>query len=337
MASSGSMLSGEKLGRICAFAAQLQNYERPPPKPPHPPKQLTPKDCEFLDGILEAIASIEHMTPHIEKSLNIQQHLLIIIGEYPTVKHEYQFPEPFPDKATAIYEKFDAVNWGAAEEEVSPSPTERGAISPRDIPPPNHPIFGDNGVMHGIMIRKRYCLDGRFPVKNCSVAGHNGRLVGDWWPLQICALRDGAHGKMVAGIAGSKASGAFSIVVSGNYKHLDADRGDSLYYSGSQAAKNKDPNVPIITECTEAMRVSYQLRQSVRVLRSHRGCALYSPSKGLRYDGLYSITGEETSINTCGGAYIRFHLQRDANQAALDLTRPTAEEKRLCARVQAGY
>lgn len=31
------------------------------------------------------------------------------------------------------------------------------------------------------------------------VIGHNGLTVGDWWPLQICALRDGAHGETEAG------------------------------------------------------------------------------------------------------------------------------------------
>jgi hypothetical protein len=34
---------------------------------------------------------------------------------------------------------------------------------------------------------------------NALVIGHNGLTIGDWWPLQICAMRDGAHGEMEAG------------------------------------------------------------------------------------------------------------------------------------------
>lgn len=45
-----------------------------------------------------------------------------------------------------------------------------------------------------------YKLEDGYPFKkNPQVAGHNGLIIGDWWPLQICALRDGAHGEMEAG------------------------------------------------------------------------------------------------------------------------------------------
>jgi len=32
-----------------------------------------------------------------------------------------------------------------------------------------------------------------------NVEGNHELFVGEWWPLQICALRDGAHGEMEAG------------------------------------------------------------------------------------------------------------------------------------------
>lgn len=45
-----------------------------------------------------------------------------------------------------------------------------------------------------------YKLEDGYPFKkNPQVVGHNGLIIGDWWPLQICALRDGAHGEMEAG------------------------------------------------------------------------------------------------------------------------------------------
>lgn len=345
------------LGKIPRLAAQLQNYDR------HPPKPLKAKECDMLEGIIRDISSIEAMTPKIEKADNLRAHLEIMIGNYPRVKHEYQFPDPLPDKAAAVLEKYEAINWGATEEpdveEIPTSPTSQTAPvrrprprtpsspirkrsrSPPRIPRIDHPIFGEKGIMRGIMINSgpmvSYLMNPRFPNRNCNVVGHNGLEVGDWWPLQICALRDGAHGARISGIAGSKANGAYSIVVSGKYENLDADRGDMLSYSGSQALENTDPEVPIISPYTEALRLSFQLRRPLRVLRCSRSNSPYSPSKGIRYDGLYTITGEETRFNTHGGAYIRFKLTRNANQLEIDLTRPTAREKTLCDRVRLGY
>lgn len=356
----------QNLRKILVYAAQLQDYER------HPPKVLKPDEYDILDGILRDVLSIDPMTPKIEKTFNLRAHLEVIVGNFPTVKHEYHFPDPYPDKAAAVLEKFEAINWGAQEEEdveeVPTSPTDskfspgtltkhKGAISKSRrrtpsptkpvgkstplLPKPDHPIFGINGVMRGILISnggmRSYSMDTRFPSKSGSVAGHNGLSIGDWWPLQFCALRDGAHGAKISGIAGSKLKGAFSIVVSGTYDQLDADRGNTLYYSGSQALENTNPEVPIISMYTEAMRLSFQLRQSIRVLRCSRSNSPFSPSKGIRYDGLYLIIGEETRFNAHGGAYIRFLLERKAGQAEIDLTRPTVQEKRLFDRVRAGY
>ena len=305
------------------------------------------------------------MTPKIEKSLSLRSHLQIIVGDYPTVKHEYHFPDPYPDKAAAVLEKFEAMNWGATEEaeETTTSPT--SPTSPTSskaalymglppnpklakpvkskplIPSADHPIYGIDGIMRGILISgsgvRSYSISSRFSARDCNVAGNNGLSVGDWWPMQLCALRDGAHGARISGIAGSKWNGAFSIVVSGQYEDLDADRGSTLYYSGSQALENKDPDVPVISMYTEAMRLSFQLRRSIRVLRSSRCRSRYSPSKGLRYDGLYTITGEETRANTHGGAYIRFQLERNKEQPEIDMKRPTQAEKRLYDRVRDGY
>lgn len=302
------------------------------------------------------------MTPRIEKSLSLRSHLEVIVGNYPRVKYDYRFPDPFPDKAAAVLEKFEAMNWGATEEdEETPttptSPTSSKAALymglPRNpklakpvkskplIPRADHPIFGTDGIMRGILISssgvRSYCINSRFSTRDSNVAGNNGLSVGDWWPMQICALRDGAHGARISGIAGSKLNGAFSIVVSGQYEDLDADQGSTLYYSGSQALENTDPDVPVISMYTEAMRLSFQLRRSIRVLRGSRCRSRYSPSKGLRYDGLYTITGEETKSNTHGGAYIRFRLERNTEQPEIDMKRPTQAEKSLCDRVRDGY
>ncbi|MCJ1426855.1 hypothetical protein MMC29_004758 [Sticta canariensis] len=343
----------KNLTKIQYFAARLQNYQG------HPPRTLTPGEHDILESVLRDISSIDPMTPQIEDKLRLRDHLGIIVGEYPTVKHEYHFPDPFPDKAAAVLEKFQAINWGATEEDAKTvtKPTSSaaavGSALPRNppvakpetsqavIPKADHPIFGNNGIMRGILISssgmRTYCIDSRFSTKDSNVVGNNGLSVGDWWPMQICALRDGAHGARMSGIAGSKTKGAFSIVVSGHYGNLDADQGHTLYYSGSQALENIDPKVPIISAYTEAMRLSFQLRRSVRVLRSSRNRSKYSPSKGLRYDGLYTITGEDTRSNAHGGAYIRFRLERDTQQPDIDTARPTKAEQRLCDLAREGY
>jgi hypothetical protein len=106
-------------------------------------------------------------------------------------------------------------------------------------PSPDDPIYGTNGIMRGILRekgpnRKEYrfgtsdtfgtfegvniltqLLDPEFPRRSYRVFGHNGLSIGDWWPMQICALRDGAHGVKMGGIAGTADEGAISIVVSG--------------------------------------------------------------------------------------------------------------------------
>ena len=50
---------------------------------------------------------------------------------------------------------------------------------------------------------KSYSIDPTFPGKvSCNYAGAGNLVVGQWWPLQLCAKRDGAHGEIEAGIHG---------------------------------------------------------------------------------------------------------------------------------------
>ena len=61
--------------------------------------------------------------------------------------------------------------------------------------------------------------------RNANVFGSNGLTNGQWWPSRLCALRDGAHGEVEAGICGLKDNGAFAVVVAeGSY--ADEDNGD---------------------------------------------------------------------------------------------------------------
>ena len=75
------------------------------------------------------------------------------------------------------------------------------------------------------------------------------------------------------------------------------------------------------------MRVSYAHRQPVRVIRSGTAQGDFAPSKGLRYDGLYTIEAEAIEKNARGGAYVRFTLVRCPGQKDIDRSRPNRRER----------
>lgn len=107
-------------------------------------------------------------------------------------------------------------------------------------PPPNHPIYGRGGIMEGILIKRGpNRIDYVFGRDDISIVhsfiqltladanfrrtcfrpfGHNGITIGQRWPMQKAAHRDGAHGNSGSGIAGTVAEGANSIIVSGKYR-----------------------------------------------------------------------------------------------------------------------
>ncbi len=92
-------------------------------------------------------------------------------------------------------------------------------------PPANHPVYRRYGIMRGVLntndlTRRTYALDPRFNQSCPKVVGHNGHTFGDWWPMQICTLRDGVHGARISGISGDSNSGAYSVVLSGTYQKL---------------------------------------------------------------------------------------------------------------------
>ncbi|KAI9806464.1 MAG: hypothetical protein M1833_003651 [Piccolia ochrophora] len=158
---------------------------------------------------------------------------------------------------------------------------------------------------------------------SCNVAGSNGLQNGQWWPMQICALRDGAHGEIEAGIHGQPGKGALSVILSsGGYD--DVDDGKTVFYCGTSGSEGQP------TAGTNHLKEANRLKSPVRVLRS---AALprknkYRPSKGLRFDGLYDVTGFEILDERT--AMHRFSLQRRAGQDPLRYTgvecRPTDEE-----------
>lgn len=97
----------------------------------------------------------------------------------------------------------------------------------------------DASLLRGIEIEKKskstnYKIAEAYKDKRVSAnaVGQNGLTNGQWWPMRVCAFRDGAHGEREAGIHGQTGKGAYSIVLAaGGY--ADKDSGDvsvcSLY------------------------------------------------------------------------------------------------------------
>ena len=108
-------------------------------------------------------------------------------------------------------------------------------------------------------------------------------VVGDWWPFQICCVRDGAHGEMEAGISGDFVNGAFSIVMSGCKYENDVDDGDRIEYCGTKGNGNDE------SAGTKQLLLSHANNNSIRVLRSHSLPKenKYRPVKGIRYGKVF--------------------------------------------------
>ena len=171
--------------------------------------------------------------------------------------------------------------------------------------------------------------------------GHNNISVGQWWPRQHCALRDGAHGSKGGGVSMTREGGVRSVVMNSAYEDCDEDNGDVVWYSMPGSVENEDPDQLLekSRRAAEAMRVTHTNAQPIRVLRGAGAGWSGSPTVGLRYDGLYQITDEEVKHNEKGGLYVRFKLERLGGQPELRSVtrRPTQQEIADEERIKDGY
>ncbi|KAI7501855.1 hypothetical protein KC367_g2554 [Hortaea werneckii] len=206
------------------------------------------KYYEQLDDFLSWLQNDVSMSPQLRKRSKI-----VLALEDIYAKPNYHFPDVYMKKARHLFERWEASGWkdehegdGAHDDQTHEQPSRRTIR----LPPVDHPIWGLNGIMHGVAPkygqggRKTYVLDPRYEKRDSRVIGSNNIKVGKWFPRQLVALFHGAHGHQQAGICGDEKSGAFSIVVSGQYELLDTDRGTYLYYSGSGSVDNTDPRQP---------------------------------------------------------------------------------------------
>ncbi|KAL8785012.1 MAG: hypothetical protein Q9213_003605 [Squamulea squamosa] len=182
---------------------------------------------------------------------------------------------------------------------------------------------------------KSYSIERSYPfLASANFVGGGDLINGQWWPKRVCALRDGAHGAIEAGIYGETGKGAYSIIVGGESGYDDVDDGEELQYCGTSSDKKDAHGASIPTANTTRMLESCdRLHNEIRVLRKAAGSgkhSTYNPSCGLRYDGLYRITGKE--LLHAETSMYRFKLKRMARQDPIRFKgpeqRPTYYEKR---------
>ena len=144
-----------------------------------------------------------------------------------------------------------------------------------------------------------------------------GDIPGTSFGQQFASRRElaeaGIHRPLVAGISGSRADGADSIVLSGGYED-DEDHGDLIVYTGHGG---NDPNTGRQIADQEWSRGNQGLRVSqlrglpVRVVRGSGLKSDYAPKSGFRYDGLYRVDETWQEIGRSGFRICRFRLIRD--------------------------
>lgn len=245
-------------------------------------KETVPNLLEYrLDRLRNAIheAAFLEVTPYI---LRMGRTMDSRIG-LPAIFHHPAIPIPFDIKSDAkeLYERWHSQRftidllYGIKSGKASTS-------------------AGGNGLQVSDKIKKCW-----------KQFGHNHLHNGQWWPLQICLVRDGAHGAMQAGISGIVGEGAVSIVVAGRYDD-DFDGGEFLWYTGT---RSKDASMTTNTRLMEDARVQ---DRAIRVFRSSNLNSIFKPRRGYRYDGLYKIV--EAQLVDRATAHWKFRLRRESGQ-----------------------
>lgn len=343
--------------RLCQESRKVKGL---PDSAIEPTKTLLPR----LEVFMRWLETDVEITPALKTRSRIDEGLQLIFNN-----PQFHFEESTRERARQLYARWEGQNWGKGEiveestededdstsrDDETPDPKKsrpssstparrdsKADIVPTTIraPPPNHQIFGKNGIMHGVVLkinpsRRDYILDSRYQKRDAKVYGDNGLEPGDWWPLQIVALFHGAHGSKIGGISGNSETGAYSVVTSGGqYEDLDQDHGNVLYYSGSGSHDNTDPKKPSpSTNATLALQASLRTGRPVRVLRAagtgvSKSQKSWRPIVGIRYDGRYRVVATQLRTNLKGGLYEQFKLERMGDQPALDSkSRPTPGE-----------
>lgn len=212
--------------------------------------ELPPGGHQAVQNMLKSLFRIEGLTPAIDHDYSYSWILRTIMGECGSggsslASKPYSFPPLLSEQASIVLDHFqDDLNIGVtAEASASPTPPtppisadeksggKDRAKKPRSKKRKIETTVDDQSarpktydmenptlaaMMHNIQRGKGMSriIDPSLK-RNHNRFGSNGLGVGEWWPFHICALRDGAHGSAMGGIAGSSRDGAKSIVIGG--------------------------------------------------------------------------------------------------------------------------
>jgi HNH endonuclease./YDG/SRA domain. len=140
----------------------------------------------------------------------------------------------------------------------------------------------------------------------------------------------GVHCQLRAGIHGTKATGAESVVLSGGYED-DEDYGSVIIYTGQggrdedgRHVADQDPedlgNAALITSAATAL--------PVRVTRGSKHRSPYSPNTGYRYDGLYRVESHWQHRRHDGFLVCRYRMVRVTPSPQPDIPVNTMADER---------
>lgn len=146
--------------------------------------------------------------------------------------------------------------------------------------------------------------------------------IGSVFPTRHALHDAGVHAPPRAGISGTGAEGADSVVLSGGNPD-DADYGDVIVYAGhggtdpatgrqvADQDEHAHGNAALITSQLEGL--------PVRVVRGAGGHSQHAPVSGFRYDGLYRVTDHWLAAGRHGHRVMQFRLERIEEQPHVPL------------------
>jgi hypothetical protein len=151
-----------------------------------------------------------------------------------------------------------------------------------------------------------------------------GAPYGTTWKNRLECFDAGVHRQLEPGIHGVMGEGAYSIVVSGQYKD-DKDNGDTILYTGSggniqypDGMREQVQDQKWSDTGNEALRQSSIIGNPVRVIRGYELGSKFAPWEGFRYDGLYVCKRAWKEKNRDGYYDIcRFTMERIPGQPPL--------------------
>jgi hypothetical protein len=134
-------------------------------------RKLTAAKEEELLMVLLALSNVEGLTKALAQKIYLRKTLEVVLNKI-TGPRRYIFPVSAVEIAQQAYDRYEREGWGADLENDLNVPDDRDAPSTPptrrrfsaaindevsririDLPPPDHPIYGSEGIMRHILVR----------------------------------------------------------------------------------------------------------------------------------------------------------------------------------------